>query len=205
MNVLSISRLAVASFLVLLTACAGTGGSKLTYETIETRYQSGLVGWASESGQLNTVILGNPFATKVDPEAIAQVLKLPRWFKTEAIAQVSKLPRWFKPVQLTTRPKDPARTENRLVLVFNPTSRPLGGKAACGDLGRIAVAGPSATMRVQLAFCSGSNLNTAVILDAPVSSGPGDPTFQRHMNEALAVLLPSENPLHRSGGRKRRR
>ncbi len=112
MNVLSISRLAVASFLVLLTACAGTGGSKLTYETIETRYQSGLVGWASESGQLNTVILGNPFATKVDPEAIAQVLKLPGW---------------FKPVQLTTRPKDPARTENRLVLVFNPTSRPLGG------------------------------------------------------------------------------
>ena len=190
MNVLSISRLAVASFLVLLTACAGTGGSKLTYETIETRYQSGLVGWASESGQLNTVILGNPFATNVDPEAMAGVLELPGWFKS---------------VQLTTRPKDPARTENRLVLVFNPTKRPLGGKAACGDLGRIAVAEPSATMQVQLAFCSGSNLNTAVILDAPVGGGPGDPAFQRHVNEALAVLLPRENPLHRGGGRKRRR
>lgn len=169
---------------------AGVGAvraqSKITYEGIETRYDSSLVSGAGRSGEMTAEVHGNPFQTTVEADAIAGALRLPGW---------------FRPAKLTTRP---TTGKSRLVLIFNPVRRHLGGRAACRGSDGIATGPPAARMRVQMAFCTAERLNTELVLEAPAGNGPDDPTFRKAVNDAVAVLLPSRNPLH-EGKRRRRR
>ncbi len=170
-------------------ACSGPF-TTITRIDNETRYDPGTVAWASQGGELTAVVRGNPFPARAADEAIAAALSLPGW---------------LPPARITTMPADRSRSAHRLVLVFNPAREPLGGKAACGDLSEVRTGAAGAMMRVQLAFCSGAEVDAEATLQAPAGRTPSDPVFRQALNDALEVMLPPINRSHGDPDQPRRR
>ena len=161
-------------------ACSGPF-TTITRIDNETRYDPGTVVWASQDGELAAVVRGNPFPGGAADEAIAAALSLPGW---------------LPPARITIMPADRSRSGHRLVLVFNPAREPLGGKAACGDLSAVLTNEAGAMMRVQLAFCSGAEVDAEATLQAPAGRTPRDPVFRQALDDALEAMLPPANRSH---------
>lgn len=184
---------ALVATAAILAACESTGGV-ISYVDVETTYVPGNVGYATHDGKLAAVVHGSPFGRADAGTA-------------EAIARGLELPGWFTPATLTTVPTGVGgdRAAFRVVMVFNPDTPHLGGKGACGDLSAVPLRGPGPVMRVAMAFCNDAKPEAEVMLEAPSGAGPDDPAFRARLNQALAVMLPHENPSRRDANEPFRR
>ena len=184
---------ALVATAAILAACESTGGV-ISYVDVETTYVPGNVGYATHDGKLAAVVHGSPFGRADAGTA-------------EAIARGLELPGWFPPATLTTVPTGVGgdRAAFRVVLVFNPDTPHLGGKGACGDLSAVPLRAPGPAMRVAMAFCNDAKPEAEVMLEAPSGAGPDDPAFRARLNEALAVMLPPDNPSRRDANAPSRR
>ncbi len=184
---------ALVATAAILAACESTGGV-ISYVDVETTYVPGNVGYATHDGKLAAVVHGSPFGRADAGTA-------------EAIARGLELPGWFPPATLTTVPTGVGgdRAAFRVVMVFNPDTPHLGGKGACGDLSAVPLRAPGPVMRVAMAFCNDAKPEAEVMLEAPSGAGPDDPAFRARLNQALAVMLPHENPSRRDANEPFRR
>ncbi len=184
---------ALVATAAILAACESTGGV-ISYVDVETTYVPGNVGYATHDGKLAAVVHGSPFGRADAGTA-------------EAIARGLELPGWFPPATLTTAPTGVGgdRAAFRVVMVFNPDTPHLGGKGACGDLSAVPLRAPGPVMRVAMAFCNDAKPEAEVMLEAPSGAGPDDPAFRARLNQALAVMLPHENPSRRDSNAPFRR
>lgn len=149
---------------------------KISNADRQTPYAPALVRFAAKSGELATVIHGNPFPAAVDAETIASAIHLPGW-----------LPRGTR---LTTRPSPPTPTNIRIVLAFQPTWRGVREQWLCDGNARLELAPGGGKITVAAALCvDGTPVSWLQGQGEPAAS-PAAKSFQNLMNQVMANLLP---------------
>ncbi|MFC3226761.1 hypothetical protein ACFOGJ_05935 [Marinibaculum pumilum] len=175
--------LAAAGAALLLAGCAGgdlDDGLWITYNSQTSPYDPSFVQTAAESGAFYVEIYGQPFAARMDDQAIAQRISLPQW---------------IGPTDATTMPGPDVNTNFRAILVFSPGfDGPLTDRA-CTAPGRIGTGTPRAG-RVKLAagFCIGERMGSILVAEQGGITGPQDPAFRSMLAQVMLALLPNANP-----------
>jgi hypothetical protein len=178
----SILLLAVAA-----TALAGCAGPRISYSDQIPPYSRQLVDYAAQSGEFTAVIVGNPFPSPADAEAMAAAIPWPGYF-TRA--------------RVTTRPGPEARSNHRAVFVFNPAWRGPALDEVCRDPAAAATRPPGAEpTRVAATFCAAERAVSWLVAEGNAGTGPGDPLYRQLMGQVMLNLLPPMGPLDRQGDR----
>ncbi|MSO54869.1 MAG: hypothetical protein EXQ90_07100 [Rhodospirillales bacterium] len=98
------------------------------------------------------------------------------------------------PTHFTTTPAVSARTNYRVVMLFNP---PLSqtSSALCGDTSRL-VSTPRGDGRLRMltAFCVSDNLMSDVTSSVPNVTTPHDQAFRAMVGRATFALIPLNDP-----------
>lgn len=175
------AALAAATGLAALTGCAATLGGvaagggfggldAVTKVRIDPSYSRGQVSADTADGAKVEVI-----GAGVDPQAVADALRLPSY---------------FTPRPFTALPSGPATTEiDRLVLVFG-ASAALDGDDACQGL----APPPSTGLVVLAAYCDDDEPLSEGRLSSPALSDPASPEAAQAYRGLLAKILPAQNP-----------
>lgn len=154
-----------------------------------TLYNPGMVSYSALSGEIATVVRGDPFGHGDTPD------------QAEAIANQLVSPGWLGARRFTTLPHPETRSNYKVVLIFNPARLNTGDDQTCArpneepTLGR--AAGASTFTAV---FCADVRWASRLSGTIPLASGPDSPAFRDALNIALSELLPSRNPVVEPGG-----
>lgn len=140
-------------------------------------YSPGLVPYVTRSGEIDTIIRGNPFGPGpvADPEAIAASLQPPGW---------------YAPFRFTTRPMPGRHTDARIVMIFNPIDRSSGDDDVCRAPQLQPIYRGGGPIRLQAALCIGNRYVSHLAAMGPPASGPQDPAFRNLMDQTMTSLLP---------------
>lgn len=175
----SLAKLAgVLTAVALLAGCAGA--SRISMVDHNTQYTPEMFTYTGMSGEVNTVIRGNPFGPGVgDPEAIAAVFPTPAW---------------TQPRRFTTHPGPNTPSNYRLVLIFNSQISGPGGDQICQDPDSEPVSEGGGPIRMQAVFCTGERWASQLYATAPPAAGPNDPEFRNMLGHASMLLFPPRRP-----------
>ncbi len=171
----SLSFIGLATALIV-GACAN--GVTTIYGQDQTMlYSPGFVPYVTQSGNINTVIRGNPFGPGplADPEVIAASLQSPAWYPQ---------------FHFSTRPVPGQQTDIRIVLIFNPADRSSGGNDTCLAPQQQPIYAGGGPIRLQAALCVGNHYVSHLAVIGPSASSPQDPAFRDMMDQVIASLLP---------------
>lgn len=155
-----------------LTACTGAG----TFDTGRSFINGSRTSFAelTAGGELETIVVGNPFA--VDDDAFGRAV-------ATTLNQRNSLAR----VDFTTAPARP--TGNAIVLAFNAGGvRP---SDLCRDPRSTTTSPGAAPITMNMVFCRGESAISGRRGRLASATGPDDPAFQNFLGTGLALAQPT--------------
>jgi len=172
-------RKIIALGLFALTAACAAGGVRLTHQDVNTAYSPGEFAYAGAGRDLRVEIVGNPFGG--DAAAFAA-----------AVTDAMKGQHWGQPTNFTTTPGESARTDYRVMMLFNPPVN-LNAMRLCRE-GASTLPTEATGDGIALfgAFCLGDKELTAIKGKVSSTSGPRDPAFRNLVGQVTHGLFPPE-------------
>lgn len=167
--------LALAASVLAACGAVGTFGTVQRYSPLGTA-----LNYAAGGRDLHTLVVGNPFDG--DQAAFAR-----------RVAATLTARNTRQPMNFTTEPGASARTQYRLVLIFNEAPR-LIDFDLCGDLSSLRT-GPmeSGKLTVHAAFCNGTFAVRGIRGRLGGATGPDDPRLEQFLAQTAWLLLSSGN------------
>ena len=167
--------LALAASVLAACGAVGTFGALQRYGQLDTA-----LNYAAGGRDLHTIVVGNPFDG--DQAAFAR-----------RVAATLTARNSYQPINFTTEPGASARTQYRLVLIFNEAPR-LIDFDLCGDPASLGT-GPMATgnLTVHAAFCNGKFAMRGIRGRLGAATGPGDRRFEQFLAQTASLLFSSDN------------
>jgi len=138
-------------------------------------------------GSFSVVIQGNPLA-------------LPKSESDQVIAWRLRLPAWTFGARFVPVDDAASRRVLRLVLVFDPASRRLGGNAACADAGAVPTASEASSLALLAVFCNANTALSQTIVSGRRSTGADNPQLVQLLNRATRAVFAYDQPGPRRGG-----
>lgn len=191
MNRLSFKPMILAGAVaVALGGCASVQNrtSAFGYTDYTALYSAGMVRYAAQSGEIATVVRGDPFGrgdTAMQAEAIASQLASPGW---------------LGPRRFTTNPRADTKSNYKLVLVFNPTRLNVGDDQTCAMPGEEPTMGRSeGASKFMAVFCADARWASHLEGTVPLGQGPESVEFRNALNLAVLELMPPRNPKIETG------
>jgi hypothetical protein len=174
----------MASVLVL-TACADAVRSSSSQDV---SFRTGVLStfaYAAADGEMNTVVLGNPF--DISKDALERVI-------TETMQGNHYGPR----TTFTTTPSADAQAHFRVVMMFD-RPRAMDRQQLCGPKAELEPEPRGDRLRLATAFCARNQLLSWVDSSIAAPASPDDPAFRKMIANAIFNLIPSRD--HDPGGR----
>lgn len=170
--------------LLALTGCQNT--TQIGAASVQPAYQPSQLGYAAGGGDMQVVVIGNPFEPGVDDPDFAENM---------AIAMRGK---HFGPyINFTTMPDDEARDNYRVGLIFN-AKPPITGLNLCRTMAagkRPTTSESSGSIPVKMVFCVGSKLLTEVLAHLGGADGITTAKAGKLVGQMTTLLLPPTNPV----------
>ena len=176
-----VARLAAAALAGGLAACT----ADISSHNIWAPGVPGYFAYAAAAGEVNTVVIGNPFG--VPKETVDRAV-------TDAMQGTHHGPR----TRFTTQPSDAARHNLRIVVMFDPPHTLDTGRL-CGDPATLEPQAAGDRLKMLTAFCVGDELLSDVRTILPAPASPHDPAFRHVVASAMWRLIPVDDPLTRDG------
>jgi len=171
--------LVLAGVLVGAAACANTTVHSVSDSS--ARYTPNQVNYVTSSGEVRTVILGNPFAmSKVD-------------FDNSVTSHMEGRPLWSSHARYTTHPSDQAKTAYHVAMAFNPPEN-YDADDVCASRDSAASPGSAGNIRIVAAFCSADTRLSDTLVYGGGASGPTDPVFVKMIRQVMLDLFPQRDP-----------
>ena len=163
-------------------ACQDTGPTRINYITVEPAYRYNEWASVASSGEVRTVIVGDPFTVG-------------REHFDQAVTDAMYGHNWGPPVKFTTKPSDKANPHYSVVMLFDvpPT---YGGVQVCRNSET-----PGSTQQsvksdqpiyVAAGFCL-EDVPLTYLAGVVARSSIDDPAFQNYIGQVTTRLFPSFN------------
>lgn len=170
---------------VLTTGCIGMGPTRISYRDVDTAYTLNEFNAAGASGEMRTIVLGDPFG--IGRERFG-----------EAVSDAMYGHHFGIPVEFATGAAENANRHYKVVMAFDaPVGQ--GSASLCGVDADEAAQQPSSArgedrMHVVAAFCRGGIALTHLSGELAGATGPDDPAFQGFVAQVTSLLFPLNNP-----------
>lgn len=170
---------ALAGVMVAAAACATNNVHSVGDNT--NRYTPNQVNYATSTGEVRTVIIGNPFAMSKAA------------FDESVTTHMEGRPLWSSHARYTTQPSPEAQTAYHVAMAFNPPAN-YDGNDVCAS--RESAANPTigGKLRVVAAFCSTDEKLSDTLVYSGGVSGPTDPIFVDMIHQVMIDLFPQRDP-----------
>ena len=150
-------------------------------------YGPHLVQYVAREGSFPVVIQGNPLA-------------LPKSEADQVIARSLRLPAWTSGARFVPVEDAASRRDLRLVLVFDPAIRRLGGNAACADAGAVPTASEASSLALLAVFCNANEALSQTIVSGRRPTGADNSQLAELLNRATRAVFAYDHPGRRRGG-----
>ena len=165
-----------------LTACQDTGPTRINYITVETAYRYNEWASVASSGEVRTVVVGDPFSVG-------------REHFDQAVTDAMYGHNWGPLVKFTTKPSDKANPHYSVVMLFDapPT---YGGVQVCRESGKTPTSQsapqPDRPIYVAAGFCL-EDVPLTYLAGVVARTGVDDPGFRNYIGQVTARLFPVFN------------
>ena len=169
---------AMAGVLVL-NACAGVVQSTASQDVAFRTGVLSTFAYAAAVGEMNTVIVGNPF-------------NLPEGQLDRAVTEAMQGNHYGPRTTFTTTPSADARSQYRIVMMFD-RPRAQQRQQVCGPRESLIPEPDAARLRLTTAFCARNQLLSWVESSIARPGSPDEPSFRRMIASATFNLIPARD------------
>ena len=172
----------LATTALALAACQNSGPTRISYITVEPAYRYNEWASVASSGEVRTVVVGDPFSVG-------------REHFDQAVTDAMYGHNWGPPVKFTTKPSDKANPHYSVVMLFDvPPS--YGGVQLCREPEKTAgtheTAQSDQPIYVAAAYCL-EDVPLTYLAGVVARSSIDDPAFQNYIGQVTTRLFPSFN------------
>jgi hypothetical protein len=161
---------------LVLNACAS---AVLSTSSQDISLRSGVLGtfaYAAAEGEMNTVVIGNPFDIPKD--------------ELERVITGTMQGNHYGPrTTFTTTPSPDARADYRIVMMFD-RPRAMNRQQLCGPKAQLEPEPRGDRLRLATAFCARNQLLSWVDSSIATPASPDDPAFRKMIANAIFNLIP---------------
>ncbi len=171
------------SFVPVMLMLVGCAGAPVTYgDFVQSTYRPSEFGYGAGRRDLWTQFRGDPFG--LGDEA----------FRAAMIGILARHPPKPQPTRFTTDPGESARTDYRVVFLFDPPESFLQTRLCRLPIGLRSGEGGTTPLRVAAAFCREQGVLTAVSGKLDDVRSIDDPRFDALIGQMVDALFPNFNP-----------